>query len=244
MIFLEDRLYAAKYSLARPRGRVRPGARAARGPRLPRRRPRPRVRGPRRGGQRRHAPVRPGEVARPRGMRGRRRIRRPAARRGPLLAGADARAGRAEVLLRDRLPPRLRRRGRRGARPGDPRRHGAHLVRPEHDRVVPGRRTARAQPPERVPRWTTPAAAMPPPPRRPRRGKRRTAGSSTPLDRALRPGESYSTTFAFHVSTGARGLRLFIGNTGGPEALLIGHENSPLHGKVYFALPAPRTAEQ
>ncbi len=70
------------------------------------------------------------------------------------------------------------------------------------------------------------------------------AGSSTPLDRALRPGESYSTTFAFQVPAGARGLRLFIGNTGGPEALLIGHENSPLHGKVYFAVPAPRTAEQ
>jgi hypothetical protein len=69
-------------------------------------------------------------------------------------------------------------------------------------------------------------------------------GASTPLDRELRPGESYSTTFVFALLPEARGARLFIGNTGGPEALLIGHENSPLHGKVYFALPAPQSAEK
>lgn len=67
-------------------------------------------------------------------------------------------------------------------------------------------------------------------------------GPSTPLDRELRPGESYTTTFAFALPSDARGTRLFIGNTGGPEGLLIGHENSPLHGKVYFALPAPQAA--
>ena len=66
--------------------------------------------------------------------------------------------------------------------------------------------------------------------------------SSTPLDRELRPGESYTTTFAFALPADARALRLFIGNTGGPEYLLIGHENSPLHGKIYFALPALQAA--
>ena len=69
-------------------------------------------------------------------------------------------------------------------------------------------------------------------------------GGSTPLERELRPGESYTTTFAFSVLPEARGLRLFVGNAGGPEALLIGHENSSLHGKVYFALPAPQAAEK
>jgi len=69
------------------------------------------------------------------------------------------------------------------------------------------------------------------------------AGSaSTPLGQELRPGESYTTTFVFALPPDARGPRLFLASTGGPEALLIGHENSPFHGKVYFALPAPQTA--
>jgi hypothetical protein len=67
---------------------------------------------------------------------------------------------------------------------------------------------------------------------------------SAPLSRELRPGESYTTTFVFSLPADARGPRLFIGDTVGPENLLIGHENSPLHGKVYFALPAPQAAEK
>jgi hypothetical protein len=67
---------------------------------------------------------------------------------------------------------------------------------------------------------------------------------SAPLDRELRPGESYTTTLAFTVPPDARRLRLFIGSTVGPERLLIGHEYSPLHGKIYFALPAPQTASR
>jgi hypothetical protein len=31
---------------------------------------------------------------------------------------------------------------------------------------------------------------------------------------------------------------------GGIEAVLIGHENGPLHGRIYFALPPARTAER
>lgn len=68
--------------------------------------------------------------------------------------------------------------------------------------------------------------------------------ASTPLERALRPGESYTATLAFTVPPDARGLRLFIGSTVGPERLLIGHEDSPFHGKVYFALPAPQAASR
>lgn len=67
---------------------------------------------------------------------------------------------------------------------------------------------------------------------------------STPLDRELRPGESYTTNLAFTVPPGARGLRLFIGSSVGPERLLIGHEFSPLHGRIYFALPAPQAASR
>jgi hypothetical protein len=65
---------------------------------------------------------------------------------------------------------------------------------------------------------------------------------SAPLSRALRPGESYTTAFAFTLPADARAARLFVGDETGPEDLLIGHENSPLHGKVYFALPAPQAA--
>jgi len=61
-------------------------------------------------------------------------------------------------------------------------------------------------------------------------------GPSTPLTRELRPGESYTTTFVFEVPDGSR-PRLFLGDPVGVETLLIGHENSPAHGKAYFALP-------
>jgi len=49
--------------------------------------------------------------------------------------------------------------------------------------------------------------------------------ASTPLSEALRPGASYATTFVFDVPADARDPRL-----------LINHENSPLHGKIYLAL--------
>jgi len=59
---------------------------------------------------------------------------------------------------------------------------------------------------------------------------------STPLSRELKPGESYTTTLAFDLPRGARGLRLFLGDTPGPELFLIDHENSFFHKKIYFAL--------
>jgi hypothetical protein len=67
-------------------------------------------------------------------------------------------------------------------------------------------------------------------------------GHSVPLTRMLSPGESYKTTFVFEVPPGIREPRLFLGDPAGPENLLIGHENSPFHRKVYFALDPSRTA--
>ena len=61
-------------------------------------------------------------------------------------------------------------------------------------------------------------------------------GPSTPLTRVLRPGEAYTTTFVFDLPDGARRPRLFLGDAPGVEALLIDHENSLFHRKVYFEL--------
>jgi hypothetical protein len=66
-------------------------------------------------------------------------------------------------------------------------------------------------------------------------------GESTPLGRELRPGESYTTTLVFDLPSDVRAVRLYVGDPpGGVEKALIGHENSPMHGKVYLALPAAR----
>jgi hypothetical protein len=70
-------------------------------------------------------------------------------------------------------------------------------------------------------------------------------GRTTPLNRELRPGESYETTLVFDVPEGTEGtpgLRLFLGDPPGIDSLVIGHENSPLHGKSYFAL-APKARD-
>lgn len=62
-------------------------------------------------------------------------------------------------------------------------------------------------------------------------------GGSTPLNRELRPGESYTSTFVFAVPPSARNLRLFLGDPLGPENLIVNHENSPFHARTYFGLP-------
>jgi hypothetical protein len=68
-------------------------------------------------------------------------------------------------------------------------------------------------------------------------------GAGTPFGKELIPGESYTTTFVFEVPPGTRAPRLFVGDPpGGIESVLIGHENSPLHGKITFALPPARSA--
>ena len=164
--------------------------------------PRPPCLGPRRRRSPRHAPVQPWQSARPRGLPVVAAIYTAAAAgRGRVLAGTDPRAGRAEVLLRDRLPPRLRRRGRRRARHLDPR---PSPCAPGSTRatIASFRGDGPLSPnPRRCSSWTTPAAATPPRPRRPRRGKRRTR-VSTPLRRKFGPASPTRTTFVFDAAPG------------------------------------------
>lgn len=61
-------------------------------------------------------------------------------------------------------------------------------------------------------------------------------GTSAPLNTPLRPGESYFTTFVFDVPADARNPRLLISDVDRVSRLLVDHENSPLHGKIYLAL--------
>ena len=65
-----------------------------------------------------------------------------------------------------------------------------------------------------------------------------TTGGSTPLVQALRPGEAYTTDLVFDVPNDARGLRLLITEDDPETRLLIGHENSLLHKKIYLGIDA------
>jgi hypothetical protein len=58
----------------------------------------------------------------------------------------------------------------------------------------------------------------------------------TPLTQPLRPGESYLTDFVFDVPKDARGLRLLVTEDDPETRLVIGHENSLLHKKIYFGV--------
>jgi hypothetical protein len=64
----------------------------------------------------------------------------------------------------------------------------------------------------------------------------RLGNPSTPLTEALRPGESYITDFVFDVPKDVRGLRLLITEDDPETRLVIGHENSLLHKKIYFGI--------
>jgi hypothetical protein len=58
--------------------------------------------------------------------------------------------------------------------------------------------------------------------------------------RAGRPGESYQTTLVFDLPEGVQNPRLLLTDPWPVNRLLIGHENSFFHKKVYFRLdPAP-----
>jgi hypothetical protein len=68
--------------------------------------------------------------------------------------------------------------------------------------------------------------------------------NSTPLTQPLRPGESYMTDFVFDVSRDTHKLRLLITEDDPETRLVIGHENSLLHKKIYFAVDsAPPLAQ-
>jgi len=65
----------------------------------------------------------------------------------------------------------------------------------------------------------------------------RFAGTSPPLTQPLRPGESYTADLVFDIPRDARGLLLLITEDDPETLLVIGHENSLLHKKIYLALP-------
>lgn len=60
--------------------------------------------------------------------------------------------------------------------------------------------------------------------------------ASTPLTQPLRPGESYLTSFVFDVPRDDRDLRLLIADDDPMSTLIIDHEDSPFHGKIYLSL--------
>lgn len=64
----------------------------------------------------------------------------------------------------------------------------------------------------------------------------RLGNSSTPTTEPLRPGESYTTDFVFDVPKDVRGLRLLITEDDPETRLVIGHENSLLHKKIYLGV--------
>ena len=61
-------------------------------------------------------------------------------------------------------------------------------------------------------------------------------GVGMPLDTSLRPGESYTTELVFELPEGARDPVLLVNESSPETRFIIGHENSPLHGKTEFGL--------
>ena len=59
---------------------------------------------------------------------------------------------------------------------------------------------------------------------------------SAPLTQTLRPGESYVTLLVFDLPEDVRAPRLFVGAKDPITFLLIGHEESPSHAKIWFRL--------
>jgi hypothetical protein len=72
----------------------------------------------------------------------------------------------------------------------------------------------------------------------------RVTNSSAPFTQSLRPGESYTTDLVFDVARESRGLRLLLTEDDPETRLVIGHENSLLHKKIYLGLDSapPLTA--
>lgn len=64
--------------------------------------------------------------------------------------------------------------------------------------------------------------------------------ASTPLNTALHPGESYLSYVVFAVPQQIGKSRLLLTSADEESPLLLGHENSYFHRKIYFALPDSR----
>jgi hypothetical protein len=63
--------------------------------------------------------------------------------------------------------------------------------------------------------------------------------NGTPLTNPLRPGESYTTDLVFDLPADLKGATLLIKEGDWITHLVIGHENSPLHGKTGFRIDLP-----
>ncbi|HYY43290.1 MAG TPA: hypothetical protein VE775_11205 [Pyrinomonadaceae bacterium] len=70
-----------------------------------------------------------------------------------------------------------------------------------------------------------------------------TEGTGMPFTTPLRPGESYTTELVFDLPADVRAPRLLMREGETVTHFIIGHENSPLHKKTAFALPAPGATE-
>ncbi len=75
-------------------------------------------------------------------------------------------------------------------------------------------------------------------------GQKALVGSTVPLTHPLRPGDSYTTQLVFDLPADAAQPRLLIRDWSPLSAFLIGHENSPGHKKIYFALQAQAHASR
>ncbi len=65
----------------------------------------------------------------------------------------------------------------------------------------------------------------------------RVGGQAGSLSEPLRPGQSFRKDLVFEVPKDASGLRLLITEDDPETVLIIGHENSLLHRKIYLGLP-------
>jgi hypothetical protein len=63
-------------------------------------------------------------------------------------------------------------------------------------------------------------------------------GAGIAVDAPLTPGASYATTLVFDLPADAKPDRLLVTDDIFVNRFMIGHEQSPFHGKVYLTLPA------
>jgi hypothetical protein len=75
-------------------------------------------------------------------------------------------------------------------------------------------------------------------------GQKALVAHNVPLTHELRPGESYDSVLVFDLPDDARNPRLLLADWDPVTMLLIGHENSFLHKKIYFQLESGTVANQ
>jgi hypothetical protein len=75
-------------------------------------------------------------------------------------------------------------------------------------------------------------------------GQKALVAHNVPLTHELRPGESYDSVLVFDLPADARNPRLLLADWDPVTMLLIGHENSFLHKKIYFQLESGTVANQ